>query len=304
MSMTVAQIAALIELVNCPAGSTLNATHTRTKEVLRLQGWATHRIGGPGFGARIVYHVTPAGYAALAATRDGRAALGEIYDEALTAYVRAQGPVTPHLLRNLIDRYRTMMDSAAHLDDAVHHRTCDELREKAAFVIARIAVAVGQTVTADRLAVLDLAEDLFTQTDPQQHRDGLPDVEPDAETATCIYDGRPIARRTDRPNATWVHIDDHGGRACFADPVRIEEAFPLPGGDRRDTRPSVAFPCVERDVHTPHAYDWPDTTRPAQRYICSGAGRAGDWESPGWAFMRVPQRPVSARDVAEALLVS
>jgi hypothetical protein len=295
---TVAQTAALIELADSPRGSTLDGVRTNTLQSLRINGWI--RLGPvplPTW-AQVAegYHITQDGFDALNRARDARAYLDTVWDAAYLGYARTHGPVTPHTLRTLIDQYRTLMDSAARLDDAVHHRTCDLLRARAVFVLARVAAAVNLKTWQHPHRILTAAEQLYAETAPVAETG----YDVDGEVATCVHDARPIARRPGRSG--WVHIDPRGLRLCFADLTRDEVATPLPDGpvremDQRDPRPAVAQLCSWPLPHTAHP--WGESV--SVRYLCRG-----NWDGP-----RRP-RPsrifdgcrASAAEVAAAVIAS
>ncbi|MFY1595535.1 hypothetical protein [Micromonospora sp. WMMD737] len=71
------------------------------------------------------------------------------------------------------------------------------------------------------------AEWAQAQTGPEPVGEFADDIDPDAERARCVYDGRPIARRKGREN--WVHADERGGRSCYRDAIL---------GDRRAATPA------------------------------------------------------------------
>lgn len=276
---TAAQTAALIDLAERRTVAQMIGVRRSTLDALRRNGWAV-RVEHEG------YEITQDGFIALSATRDGRAYLDTVWSAAHAGYARTHGPVTPHQLRSLVERYRTMMDSAAQLDDAVHHRSCDSLRARAMFDLARIATAVNRQIWNHPDAILEAAELHLEDTLPGVAL--VDEVGPDTETATCIHDGRPIARRVrDGVAGEWHHVDEHAGLGCFADPTWPQVATPLPGGDQGDTRVAVAQACSGPRAHTPHP--WGDD--PAQRFLCTGAGVGAGWPRP-------------ARVAAAALLAS
>jgi hypothetical protein len=299
-----AQTAALIDLAERRTGDQMIGVRRSTLTALRSHGWAV-ATGHEN------HEITQDGFVALSATRDGRAYLDTVWSVAHRDYARTRGPVAPRMLRTLVDLYTTMMDSAAHLDDAVHHAACDRLRAQALFVLARIATAVNRQIWQHPQAILEAAESYLEDTLPGVAL--FDDVIQDAEVATCVHDGRPIARKV-RPvtvggqsvyvavpgghvtvtrDGEWFHIDEHGGMGCFADPTWPQVATPLPGGDQGDTRPAIAQPCSEPRPHTPHTYgDVPDW-----RVLCGGTG-TGRPPVPGSGF----SGPV--KEAAAALLIS
>jgi hypothetical protein len=282
---TPAQTAALVDLAEHRTGDQLIGIRRSTLTALRSHGWAVQVEHDH-------HEITQDGFLALATTRDGRAYLDIVWSHAHREYARTHGPVAPHQLRALIDRYRTIMDSAAQLDDAVHHRSCDSLRARAMFDLARIATAVNRQIWMHPDAILEAAESYLEDTLPGVAL--YDDVIADAETATCVHDGRPIARRVrDGVAGEWHHIDEHGGMGCFADPTWPQVATPLPDGDQGDTRVAVAQACSAVRPHTPHP--WGDD--PGQRFLCAGAG-TGRSVVPASGHQR------GAKDAARALLAS
>lgn len=84
---------------------------------------------------------------------------------------------------------------------------------------------------ASVVAALTTAPACGCGSDPQGHNvdqhPSLPEQFAAVEHGRCRHDGRPIARRTDRPRAHWVHNDERGGRGCAggrteAEPYVIE----------------------------------------------------------------------------------
>lgn len=60
---------------------------------------------------------------------------------------------------------------------------------------------------------------------------------PYLENGLCRHDGRPIARRTDRPRAQWFHADIRGGRVCAGGQTAAEPATAPEGVDALKPRP-------------------------------------------------------------------
>lgn len=267
---TPAQVPALIELADHPQGTRLDGVRTRTLEAMRLNEWVTMEAQPRRDGEarrNVIWHLTRAGYDAITRTRDGRAFLDTVWDAAHLGYARSHGPLTPHGLLALIDLYRTTMDSAGRLDDAVHYRTADLLRARAVFILARLAAAVNAHTWQHPHDILRQAEQLFADTDPVTARRDR--VAADAQTATCVNDARPIARRS--AGTHWHHIDPRAGRLCFADHTRTETATPLPDGDQGDVRPAIAEVCSSPLPH--RAHPWGDLV--GVRYLCRG-----NWDGP------------------------
>jgi hypothetical protein len=303
---TAAQTAALIDLAEHRTGDQMIGIRRSTLDALRRNGWAVQVEHDH-------HEITQDGFIALSTTRDGRAYLDTVWSAAHAGYARTHGPVTPHTLDSLVRQYRTMMDSAAHLDDAVHHASCDRLRARAVFVLARIATAINRQMWMHPDAILESAEDYLESVLPGVAL--VDELGPDTETATCIHDGRPIARKSRRVQVgdqavyvappggeaiavrtvgEWFHIDEQGGMGCFADPIWSQVATPLPNGDEGDTREAVAVACSEPRAHTPHP--WGDDN-PRRRLLCAGAG-TGRPVVPGSGW----PRPVKV--AAAALLAS
>lgn len=64
------------------------------------------------------------------------------------------------------------------------------------------------------------------------------------ERGICRHDARPIARRTDRPAARWVHDDERGGRGCADQTTEAEPVTTTLGGK------TVIVRLLETDPHT------------------------------------------------------
>lgn len=74
------------------------------------------------------------------------------------------------------------------------------------------------------------------------------------EHGICRHDARPIARRTDRPGASWVHDDERGGRGCAGQATEAAPVTTTIDGTTVIVRPLVTDPAAAptRDTHRGH----------------------------------------------------